>query len=132
MNESHRARDTPRDHADGPGRRAVRNPVADQFEQQRRHGRPFRVVQPVGVAQALRRAGRGYQPARTVMIDQVVDDGARFGHGDRAVDDDRRLAEGMHGEQRRRRQHGLRIPLVAHHLVGHPQLLEQPKHTLRP
>src|ERR1700731_5136239 len=38
----------------------------------------------------------------------------------------------MHGQERRRSQHRLRIPLVALHLIVNPEFLEQPQYPLRP
>ena len=48
-----------------------------------------------------------------------------------AVGDHRRLAQRMHGAQLRRRQHGLRVALVALDLVGQAQLFQQPEDALR-
>src|SRR5437879_5784249 len=41
------------------------------------------------------------------------------------------LAERMHLAQRRRREHGLRVALIALDVVGEAELLEQPQHALR-
>jgi hypothetical protein len=47
------------------------------------------------------------------------------------VGDHRRLAERMHLEQLRRREHRLRVALVLLDLVRNAELLEQPQHALR-
>ena len=124
--------DAPCDGADGPGRRAIRDSIEYQFEQEGRHCRPFRIVQPVGVSQTLRGTRRRDQPVRTIAIDQVLGDGPRFGHGRLAVHDDGRLSQWVHREQFGRGQHGLRVPLVALHFVRYPQLFQQPQYPLRP
>ena len=48
-----------------------------------------------------------------------------------AVGDHRRLAERMHRLQFRRREHGRGVALVALHLIGHAELLQQPQDALR-
>ena len=55
------------------------------------------------------------------------------GLGDRPplILDHRRLAERMDPAERRRREHGLRVALVADHLIGQAELLEQPEDALR-
>ena len=107
------------------------DPVEHQLHQQRRHRRAFGEVQPVGEAQPLGRSRRRLEPTRAVALEQVFDDRARLGDRDVAVGDDRRLAERMHLEQRRWRQHRLRVALVLLDLVRDDQLLQQPEHALR-
>src|SRR5260370_38674733 len=87
-------------------------------------------MHPVGVAQTLARARRRYQPARAVALDQVLHDGARLRERGVAIGDDRRLAERVHLAQRRRREHGPRIALVALDLVLEAELLQQPQQAL--
>ncbi|MNT49263.1 hypothetical protein D3C72_1861030 [compost metagenome] len=88
-------------------------------------------MQPVGPAQLLRRARRRDQAAIAVALDQVLDDGARFGDGVGAVRNHGRLAQRVDGLQRGGRQHGFRVALVALDLVVEAQFLEQPEHALR-
>ena len=106
--------------------RTIRNAVEHELQQQRRHRRTFRVVQPVGVAQSFRRSRRGRELSLAVAFDQILDDGAGFGERQRVVGDDRRLAERVYREQRCRRQHCLGIALVALDLVLEAELFQQP------
>ena len=66
-----------------------------------------------------------------MALHQVLDDRARLGEREITFGEHRRLAERMHFAQRRRREHRLRIALVALDLVGQVELLEQPQHALR-
>src|SRR5258706_14298652 len=56
---------------------------------------------------------------------------ARLRQREVALGEHRRLAERMHFAQRRGREHGLRIALVALDLIRKLELLEQPQHALR-
>ena len=111
-------------------RRALRHQREQQFQQQRRHRRAFGIMQPVGIAQPLRRARRRDQPAIAVGVDDVFDDRAGFRDGVAVVGDDGRFAERMHRAQLRRRQH-VGLALIARDLVGHAELFQQPQHPLR-
>jgi hypothetical protein len=73
-------------------RRPVRHEVEQELGQQRRHGRTFGVVQPVGLAPAV----GSLKPSLSVGGQDVFDDGARLGQRQVAIGDDRRLAERMH------------------------------------
>src|SRR5260221_10680310 len=66
-----------------------------------------------------------------MAVNQVLDDRARLRQREVALGEHRRLAERMHFAQRRGREHGLRIALVALDLIRKLELLEQPKHALR-
>src|SRR5260221_11860886 len=88
-------------------------------------------MQPVGIAPALRRVGRGNQAAGAVGRGEILDDRARLGERESAVGDYRRLAERMHRPQLGRREHRLRIALVGLDLVLQAELFEQPEHALR-
>src|SRR5260221_4607195 len=66
-----------------------------------------------------------------MALHQVLDDRARLRQREVALGEHRRLAERMHFAQRRGREHGLRIALVALDLIRKLELLEQPQHALR-
>src|SRR6202171_1705061 len=125
------AGDGPRDRPCKERHRRGLDAIEDQLQQQRRHGRALRVMQPIGVAQPLRRTGGRREPAVAIAIDHVFDDGARLRQRQRSIGDDRRFPERMHGTKRWWRQHGLRIALVAPDLVLQAELFEQPQHALR-
>jgi hypothetical protein len=74
--------------------------------------------------------GLRLQAAVAVAPDQVLDDGAGFGHDGVAVLDHRRFAERVHGAQLRRRQHRLRVALVFLDLVFQAEFLQQPQDAL--
>src|SRR6185437_9370404 len=76
-------------------------------------------------------AGRRHQLAVTVAVGEVFDDRAGLGHGQLAVGDHWRLAQRMHAPEFRRRQHGLRVALVALDLVRHAKFFQQPQDALR-
>ena len=106
-------------------------PVDDEQGQQGRHHRAFGIMEEVAVAQHRVAIGGRAEPPFG-LLDQIFDD--RAGLGDRALPsilDHRRLAERMDPPQRRRREHGLRVALVADALVGQAELLEQPEDALR-
>jgi hypothetical protein len=88
-------------------------------------------VQEVSVAQLVGRAGGGNETSVAIALEQVLDDGARFGHRGGAVGDHGRLAERVDGAQFRRRQHRLRVALVFFDLVLQSQFFEQPENALR-
>ena len=111
-------------------RRALRHQREQQFQQQRRHRRAFGVMQPIGVAQPLRRFRRRDQPAFAIGVDDVFDDRAGFRDGVAVVGDDRRFAERMDRAQLGRRAH-VGLALVADDLVGHAEFFQQPQHALR-
>jgi len=83
-------------------------------------------MQPVGVAQPLGRTDRRREPASAMALDHVFHDGTGLRQSQRSVGDDRRFAERMHGTQRCRRQHRLRIALITPDLVLQAELFEQP------
>ena len=112
------------------GRRALRHQREQQFQQQRRHRRAFGIVQPIGVAQPLRRVRRRDQAAIAIGADEVFADRAGLGDGVAVVGNDGRFAERMDGAQLLRRPH-VRLALIADDLVGHAELFEQPQHALR-
>ena len=112
------------------GRRALRHQREQQLQQQRRHRRAFGIVQPIGVAQPLRRVRRRDQAAIAIGADDVFADRAGLGDGVAIVGDDGRFAERMNGAQLLRRPH-VRLALIADDLVGHAELFEQPQHALR-
>ena len=87
-------------------------------------------MEPVAVAQMLIRAGVRHEAALAVPVQNVLDDGAGLGDDAALVLDDRRLAEPMDFSELGRRQHRLPVALVADHLVGRAQLLEQPQDAL--
>jgi hypothetical protein len=92
---------------------------------------PSAKVQPVGVAQTFGRAEGRLKPPVPVAIDQIFNDRPGLGDGVRTVGDHRRLAQWVHGQQFRRRQHGLGIALIVFNLVAYAKLLEQPEDALR-
>ena len=112
------------------GRRALRHQREQQLQQQRRHRRAFGIVQPIGVAQPLRRVRRRDQAAIAIGADDVFADRAGLGDGVAIVGDDGRFAERVNGAQFLRRAH-VRLALIADDLVGHAELFEQPQHALR-
>src|SRR5882757_485841 len=87
-------------------------------------------MQPVGVAQPLRRILRRDQAAVAMAGDDVLGDRAGFRDGIAAVGDDRRFAERVNRAQLLWRAH-VGLALVAHDLVGDAEFFEQPQHALR-
>ena len=72
------------------GRRPPWHQREQQFQKQRRHRRALGVVQPIGVAQPLRRVRRRDQAAIAVGIDDVFGDRAGLGDGVAVIGDDGR------------------------------------------
>ncbi len=103
----------------------------NQAQQQRRHGRPFGVEHPVGIAKALFAARRRDQPAGAILGHQIIYDGAGLGDNPAAIGNNRRFAERVDLLQLGRRQQGLLVALVGDDLVGQPKLFEQPQNALR-
>src|SRR6185436_11839629 len=62
---------------------------------------------------------------------QIFNNRSGLGDGQLAVADHRGFAERMHRAQLGRREHGLRVALVALHLVGQAEFFEQPEDALR-
>ena len=87
-------------------------------------------MQPIGVAQPLRRIRRRDQAAVAIGGDDVFGDRAGLRDGVAVVGDDGRFAERMNGAQFLRRAH-VRLALIADDLVGHAEFFEQPQHALR-
>ena len=87
-------------------------------------------MQPIGVAQPLRRAWRRDQAAVAIGGDEIFNDRARFRDGVARVGDDGRFAERMNVAQFFGRAH-ISLTLIADDLVRHAQFLQQPQHTLR-
>src|ERR1044072_9976206 len=84
------------------------------------------------MAVAQRRLAIGRRPEPPFrLLDEIIDDRSGFGDRPPLVLDHPRLAERMGALQRRRRQHRLRIGLVAVDLIGQLELLEQPEDALR-
>ncbi|MNL72134.1 hypothetical protein D3C87_1973950 [compost metagenome] len=71
-------------------------------------------------------------PLRIVGFLQIFNNGAGLCQRQIAIDNHWRLAERMDLFQLRRRQHGLRIALIALHLVRHSQFFQKPQDALRP
>ena len=111
-------------------RRTLRHQREQQFQQQRRHGGTFGIVQPIGVAQPLRRIRRRDQFAVAIGGDDVFGDRARLRNGVAVVGDDGRFAKRMNGAQFRGRAH-VRLALIADDLIGDAEFFEQPQHALR-
>ena len=101
-----------------------------QLQQQRRHRGAFGIVQPIGVAQPLRRVRQRNQAPLAVGVDDVFADRAGLGDGIAVVGDDGRLAERVNSPQFLWRPH-VRLALIANDLVGDAEFLEQPQHALR-
>jgi hypothetical protein len=85
---SHLACDRSRDGPCEERHRPVCDPIEDQLDEERRHGRAFRVVQPVRVPEPLIGIARRREAPGPVSVHQILDDRARFGEGPRAVRDD--------------------------------------------
>ena len=105
--------------------------AAIEHQHDRQHGRAFGEMHPMAVLHFAFRIGGGAEAALAVMGDQVIDDGAGFGHHQFAVADHRALAQGMHGFQAVGGEACYGVPLVGHDLIGQAQFLQQPEHALR-
>src|ERR1700716_1205363 len=86
-------------------------------------------MQPISIAQPLRRSGRLYQPPVAISVDDVFGDRARLRDGVAIVGDDRRFSERMNRAQLGRRAH-IRLTLIADDLVRKPKFFQQPQHAL--
>ena len=102
-----------------------------EIEHQRQHRRAFRVMHPLVIGFVIGASRRRHHRALAVTADDVVDDGAGLRDRRIAVGDDGRFAERMDLCELRRRQPGLGVALVALHLIGRTQLLQQPQNALR-
>jgi hypothetical protein len=89
-------------------------------------------VQVVPVLRVLGRGAGGRETAIAEAFDDGLDDGAGLREVLAVELDHGRLAERMHGAERRGREHGLLVARVPYDLVRHAQLLKQPQHPLRP
>jgi hypothetical protein len=110
--------------------RAPGHQAEHQFQQQRRHRRAFRVVQPVSIAQPLGRPLRRDQAPFPIGIDDVFGDRAGFRDGIALIGYHGRFSQRMDRAQLRRRAH-VRLTLVADDLIGHAEFFQQPQHPLR-
>ena len=116
----------------GPGGTAQQAELADDEQrQQRRHHRPFGIMEELAIAdRALRIGGRPETVAGAGY--QIVHDRASL---DQAMTVDlhhRGAAERVNGAQRGGRAHGLSIAFVAADVIGFAQFLQQPEDALRP
>src|ERR1700730_17906313 len=111
-------------------RGALRHQGEPKFQEQRRHRRALRIMQPVGVTQPLRGVGRRDQSAVAIGTEEIFDDRARLRDGVAVVGDDRRFAERMDRAQLLWRAH-VGLTLIAHDLVRYAQFFQEPQHALR-
>jgi len=111
-------------------RRELWHQREQQLQEQRRHRRAFGVMQPIGIAQPLRRPGRRDQAALAVGIDDVFGDRAGLRDGVAVIGDNWRFSERMDRAQLCRRVH-IWLTLIADDRVGQVQLFQQPQHALR-
>ena len=88
-------------------------------------------MQPIRIPDALGSPGRRREATGSIALDQVFDDGPRFRERQVAIGDHGGLAQWMNRAKRRRREHRLRVTLVAFHFVLEAELFEQPEDTLR-
>jgi len=106
-------------------RRTLRHQREQQFQQQRGHRRALGIMQPIGVAQPLRRPRRRNQASLAIGVEDVFGDRPRLRDGVAVVGDDGRFSERVDGAQFGRRVH-VRLTLVANDLVRHAKLFQQP------
>src|SRR5579859_434822 len=97
--------------------------VDDEKAEQGRHHRPLGIMEELAPALPLNGIARWAEPP-ALPDHQIVDDGARLDEGVAIDLDNRRFAEGVDVPQRRRREHRLRIALVALDLIGQAEFLD--------
>ena len=86
-------------------------------------------MQPVSVAQPLRRFGSRDQAALAIGVDDVFGDRAGLGDGVAVVGNHGRFSKRVNGAQLHRRSH-VGLPLIADDLIGHAKFFQQPKQAL--
>ncbi|MOA31316.1 hypothetical protein D3C78_1524660 [compost metagenome] len=103
--------------------------VKDQFHHQKRHQRPFGVMQPEAILGFMRRILRFKMRRRIIGFLQVFKNCTRFREDQAVIFYYGRFPQRVDFLKRRRCQHGF-LALIANNLIRHAEFFERPDHAL--